>query len=377
MKNSKPDFVSQPVTFDQLKKRHHIVYTEIYPEDITKLDEKILPDIDVKNMSIGKSASVTYANRSHKEEDHPDNLGVSNLFNAIEQIWDTPERWHCVLVGDGGMGKTTSLLKLWRDLLAKNEDVPMSIYIRLNDYNREYKKNASGLDLNNFIWNKIATDFMDYHPPLNHEVIADIKNYFSERLYKNDKVYPRAIIMLDGFNEVTVDNTVLEECINDLLGLKGTQLIISSRYDMRNNYDWTQFSKFTLKPLRKEQIDNYLSFHGINLADDIFKTNSVFETPMMLTMFCGHEREIPERENDPFYSFIPKPLCKAEMFHNYMEAMISRHNRSRSITQADHVITRLFLKNLLSKIGYEMEKKGILEISLTDLRNLIKKEVQR
>ena len=80
--------------------------------------------------------------------------------------------------------------------------------------------------------------------------------------------------MLDGFNEVTVDNTVLEECINDLLGLKGTQLIISSRYDMRNNYDWTQFSKFTLKPLRKEQIDNYLSLHGINLADDIFKTNS-------------------------------------------------------------------------------------------------------
>ena len=95
---------------------------------------------------------------------------------------------------------------------------------------------------------------------------------------------------------------------------------------------------------------------------------------MMLTMFSGHEREIKERDNNPFYNFFPKPFYTAEIFHNYIEATISRHNRSKAITQADNVINRLFLKNLLSKIGYEMEKKGILEISRTDLKNLIKQE---
>jgi WD40 repeat protein len=374
LKNTKLDFVSQPVTFDQLKERYHIVYKEVYPDYITELDEKILPDIDAKDMSIGKQGLGTDTNRPHIEEDRLESQDTANLFNAIEQIWDTPARWHCVLVADGGMGKTTSLLKLWADLLANYEDAPMSIYIRLDDYNREYKKNAGGLDLNNFIWNNIATDFMNYHPPLNHEVMTNIKNYFSQRLDKNGKLYPQAIIMLDGFNEVTVDNSILEECINDLLKLKGTQLIISSRYDMRNKYSWNQFSKFTLKPLRKKQIDNYLSFHGINLTDDIFKTNSVLEKPMMLTMFSGHEREIKERNNSSFYSFFQKPLYTAEIFHNYIEATISRHNRSGAITQADNVINRLFLKNLLSKIGYEMEKKGILEISRTDLKNLIKQE---
>ena len=63
------------------------------------------------------------------------------------------------------------------------------------------------------------------------------------------------------------------------------------------------------------------------------------------------------------------------MFHNYIEATISRRNRSKSITQADHAINRLFLKNLLSKIGYEMEKKEILEISRTALKELIKQEL--
>lgn len=374
LKNTKPNFVSQPVTFDQLEKRYHIVRNKIYPERIIELDEKILPDIDVKDMPIGKSASVTDNGRSHKQEDNQDNLGTANLFNAIEQIWDTPGTWHCVLIADGGMGKTTSLLKLWCDLLANYHDSPISIYIHLDDYNREYKNNIGSLDLNNFIWNKIATDFMHHHSPLNHEAIADLKNYFSKKSFKNNKVYPNAIIMLDGFNEVTVDNSIIEQSINDLLELQGTQLIISSRSDMRNNYSWTQFSRFTLKPLRKKQIDNYLSSYGINLTDDIFKTNSVLEKPMMLTMFSGNEREIKERNDNPFYSFVQKPLYTAEVFHNYIEATISRYNRSSSITQVDNVKNRLFLKNLLSKIGYEMEKKGILEISLTDLKNVIKQE---
>lgn len=347
------------VTKIQSEQRFNTVLNEIYPNRYSKINEEIFTGIRIDTE---EDESQTIDSDSSND----------NLYKIIEQLWDIPGSCHCILVGEGGMGKTTHLLKLWEDFISDDENSPTPLYIRLDDYNRIEPDDAKGL--RNFVWNRIISDYLNCVP--NDQLINNLKNQFFKKIYFNGKNCPSIILILDGYNEVIIDNSALIKCLNEIRELWGVQIVISSRYDMRNYHNWTEFSKLTLDLLKIEQITHFISSHGMEAHEEIINNRTLLGNPMMLTLYCGVDKEIKERKTNKDYSFFPDPQYKAEIIHNFIEANLSRFNRSKAATQTDQVLNRLYLKHLLPRIGYEIAKKGLSYMERSEVKSIITDELR-
>lgn len=344
-------------------------YNEICKKSYSySISDTILANISLKK-GLENEKINTYTSISSETENNSDTPPVIRL--AIEDRWNYyPEDWHCILVGNGGMGKTTSMLNLWKDFLSNNTSSPIPLFIRLENYNQtdtpEEKKN--------FIWNAIAEEY--FREDLNAGLIGDIKAQFRQGSSENGRECPSFILLLDGFNEINEPDDNLRDSLDYLCSLRGLQVIISSRYDMRPHIrDWTtRFYKLTLEELSDEQILSFLSSHGKTIDTTLLKRDTFLRNPMMLTLYCGSESEVKRNEGNENYKFISDPLNKAEIFHNFIEATLSRQDRTA--TSSQKVLNRLYLRHLLPRIGCEMEKKSLFEILRTDLIKLIEEEIE-
>ncbi|MEQ8188517.1 MAG: hypothetical protein ABRQ39_11160 [Candidatus Eremiobacterota bacterium] len=311
------------------RKIYDLVYPEFYPG--LNISEEILPSINSGN---------------HKEV---------SLLNGIKSLWKGHESRHVLLTGEGGAGKTTSLLKLWEYLLCDDAG-PVPVFIRLESCNHGEKKD--------FIWHFICRDYLDIIP--SEENIL----YFYE-YYRKPENKPSLILLLDGFNEITSDKTDLLLCLNDLRPLKGIQIIISSRYDMRNNFNWHDFTVFSLNALKERQIEDFIISH--NMDYETIAGLSILKNPMMLSLYCNLDRAFTSASGED-YDFIESPCCKGEIIHNFITASLLRFDRD-IILPEDRLLNRLYLKYLLPRTGYEMEKSGSFELSHRDFVDIIKDEL--
>jgi predicted NACHT family NTPase len=59
-----------------------------------------------------------------------------NVLTALPKLWEK-SCTHTVILGEGGMGKTVSLIRLWNEYLEKSyEKTPVPVFIALNEYNQ-------------------------------------------------------------------------------------------------------------------------------------------------------------------------------------------------------------------------------------------------
>jgi len=187
---------------------------------------------------------------------------------------------------------------------------------------------------------------------------------------------PSFILLLDGFNEVTVDNKDLLSCLDELRKFQGVQIIISSRYDMRNNHNWSEFETLNLEPLEDGQIKFFMAKQKIRFNLKLLEDIPLLKNPMMLTLYCGMEREMSISTGKEDYDFIAESRYKAEILHNFIVSSIARLDQ-QSRAPGDKVLHRLYLKHLLPRTGYEMEKNGFFQINYNGLRDIIREELTR
>jgi WD40 repeat protein len=360
--------IKEPVhlTHSDSKRRYDIVRKEIYPH--LNIAEEILAGVEIKKKSDEKIIDVMVSVSSDKE-----NIERFSLLQAVEKIWSNPDRWNYVLLGEGGMGKTTSLLMLWNELVNRKENSPVPLFLRLEIYN-----NMKPERRRDFIWYMIFQEYLN-HIPTEGE-IRELENNISEKIKVDGIEYPSVILLLDGFNEVTADKRELLLCLNDVRKLKGVQIIVSSRYDMRNNLNWSDFQALNLEQLEDDQIKNFMSSKKIEFNSELIKNIPLLRNPMMLTLYCGIEREMLLCKGDVClandYSFIENLKYKAEILHNFIESSLSRLDK-QIIKEDEKVLFRLYLRYLLPRTGYEMEKTGSFEISRGDLMRIIREELSR
>ena len=61
--------------------------------------------------------------------------GEIPLHLSIEKLWNS-KHMHAVLIGEGGMGKTVSIIRLWQKyLMDKNNNSPIPVFLALDEYN--------------------------------------------------------------------------------------------------------------------------------------------------------------------------------------------------------------------------------------------------
>lgn len=284
-----------------------------------------------------------------------------SLKKSLEYLW-TRSCKHAVIVGEGGMGKTVSMLQFWEDCINNSSPLtPIPVFLPLNEYNNSPKDQ---LELDNYIINKIGQKY------LGKEHLSEAEE---ETIYKlldspfsTGKMYiPSIILLLDGFNEVTVGNKMLLVEINKLVrNFEGLQLIITSRYDMRYNFNWVDFCKLQLMDLDEIQIKQYLrekTSKEVGELDD--RKLKLLGNPMMLTIYAA-SCELVERSrpNCQFFDFKENPETPGEMLWNFTESLLVKEYQRHENEPKKFTYSRIIVKYLLPYIGYCMEKMGRFDL---------------
>ncbi len=326
-----------------------------------------------------KKESETDDNKE-KEPDKVDETGVNltNVLDALPKLWEEA-CCHTVLKGEGGMGKTVSLVRLWQEYTSPGDYVagtPVPVFIQLNEINH-WQKEVNG---SRFIADQINRYYLN-NPVSEKELLLLIKNPISDE----GSVVPAVIMLLDGFNEITVEEKrreLLLELLDIMENCAGVQIVVTSRYDMRATMNWGHFYLLELVGLGKEQIDQYLGKWGLSPLsksgeEGEHRLHRLLQNPMMLTIYAASCEVVNEYGVSSLYDFKQRAETPGELLWNFMEAQVVKYVQHSIQEERQKYFYKFLLKMLLPALGYEMEKVGQFQFTGDELDVIVEHYLKR
>lgn len=217
-----------------------------------------------------------------------------------------------IIVGNGGVGKSFSLYLLWKkSLIYKNKKI---IYIPLNEYNKWKQKE--------FLPVKICKVYFE-----NNREKYD--KFFNNEITDSNK---EIVIVLDGFNEIIRNEKeiILNE-IKEFAQNRNVKVIITSRYDIRNYYGFTNFNILQVDELKDHQIDMYFKEKEMDIKKISPNLRKVFRIPMMLLLYSETVEIVERDKNIKWLDFIIRSdemkeieYSFGEIIWNYLEANVAK-----------------------------------------------------
>jgi len=251
-----------------------------------------------------------------------------------------------ILVGEGGCGKTTALLKAWKDLTAPenfSQYKMIPVYIPLNETNSSKEE-------------KFIDHYIQEH--YSFQINETIK-------YLNDY---QILLLLDGFNEITTQvNGIISECKK--LGLtRKIKVVLTSRYDFSSTYMLEGFMPYYIQHLKPDIIREYLQKNNILESKVPY---DLLATPMMLTLFTNTnlmKQRISERirGNLPFH----KNKTKGELIYNFMLCQVGKAFDINCLENAYIAYIALFIVS--PYIAYVIEGQGKFSFIQNEMLGLIR-----
>lgn len=274
------------------------------------------------------------------------------LQQAVQSIWGR-EKPHALVLGEGGMGKTVSLVRLWEDLVGQSaigsRQSAVPVFVALNEYNAIPES-----EKHDFVLRSIARNC-----GLAEALTDDWKNAIWDLLKTPlPDGSPSILLLLDGFNEVTVKKDQLLIDLNRLSEqAKGMQMVITSRYVEIQNFTWAQHSEvIELLPLPQNKIAEYLQQVNLPLPEDE-ALQKLFGNPMMLTLYAGASSIAIEYKNDKRFRFLPTGSY-GELLWNFNEAQLARHLEDLEHDPDEQAWHCFLLRCLVPYLAWRMEKAG-------------------
>ena len=263
---------------------------------------------------------------------------ISNENNVIAQSKSVLDIFNnnngnLLFVGEGGIGKTTSLLMIWKDMLNENE---LSLYIPLN---------VCEVGKDNFI-------------------NAYAKKIYNFDLDKTD--YP-VIILLDGFNEIIGSKKKILDEIKNLSLRQNTRIVITSRHGFINFHDpIVSIKTYEIQPLDESIIYKFLSDKNLPIIDGWEK---LLSSPMMLMLYADICVIRKNAEVDRSFTFKPSK-SKVELIYNYLICQLAKLLPMEQVANLYSAYIALF--GVLPYVAWHMEKDRVLSIKAADFNSYIK-----
>ncbi|MDD3401693.1 MAG: metallophosphoesterase, partial [Eubacteriales bacterium] len=270
------------------------------------------------------------------------------LFAYIQDIWSVGSHNHLLITGEGGIGKTVTLLETCGELLKK--DIP-TLYLQLH--------NLKNTDIEAYIEKRIF--------PGN----TILMNEFMRLINQESTDHPNVVLLLDGFNEVAEKNVAA--VLNDIKvwwkEYPGLQLILTSRYDMRAYFPiFTNAEHLKVAPLNSEQITNYLALREIPIPNDSIL--QLLNYPLMLNLYVCAEGYLSQNEMNAVLRWKQTESSAGVIIWNFLQSQIqkSAFDEDRAQNILDYIIA---VEYLLPYIGWRMEKSEKYAVDRRTLQNWV------
>ena len=322
-----------------------------------------------------------------EEQDKKERLGLIKQLIAHVRSINLPEAQplpqqlivstdNILLLGDSGIGKTFSLLWIWKTYLEKQDWDCIPIFIPLDRYNRVPRAVKE-----QFITHYIATEYLGYRN-LDDQIANTLWKWLNGDTDKSqqneaEKRLP-VLLLLDGLDEITTDiNPLLIDLDEHWVKLTNTKekegheddkIIVSSRF--KSNHRFAEgFESLYIQKLTPKRIQESLKspshFEVIN--DDL---KALLSTPMMLTLYLSIVEE--EQGSTVHLNNITDliSIYLSKQFDNF------EGQQEKEGTQLE-VMCRFLLHYMLPFIAYQMEVGKVQEITEVELEKLVNAAFKR
>ena len=205
---------------------------------------------------------------------------IKTVSEIVKESWERDNKNHLMIEGEGGIGKTVTLLSLPDKFVPHT--VP-AIYIQLHKL-----KNVSSTET--------IEDYIKSEILRSDQALLDQLNLIANEPWKNG---PKLLLLLDGFNEIAYGNR--EAIGNDIARWSdkpGVQVITSSRYDIHTYVALgSGYCKIELQPLSKDTVTQYLdstlTTKPLNQA-----VWNLITFPLMLALYVKTEAFIQQKNTE-------------------------------------------------------------------------------
>lgn len=241
------------------------------------------------------------------------------------------------LLGNGGAGKTTALLRAAFLQPAKYSGIEAAFtYLSLYGWSEEKTDYIKDRILESLKF-KPDTESMEM---ARHELARLLSSPMHTRLGGR----PKLIILLDGLNEVQGDTKELLKEIKELSAMDGVRIFLTSRSDIEEIH----FPRIYLKPLEEEWVKKILGKNGILAPEDTEMTRLLM-SPMMLSIYM---RTALEQEKQLFIA------TQDQLLDSYLKAMLYKEVRDLPENTGERWQIEAALFYVLPELARLMNRKG-------------------
>lgn len=253
---------------------------------------------------------------------------------------------HVLITGEGGIGKTVSLLKTCEYLLKQDIN---AIYVPLS-------KIGGDMTLDQYLRHVVCGRDNKIYSILEHLMSIPAHGH------------PNVVLLLDGINEIPVNE--LDAFIESLetsyiRSLPGVQILMSSRWvdrqSMRRLLD--DVDVLEMQPLDLDVIDAYLISMGLPSVTDP-RVLSILRTPLMLTLYADMEQYIDKYRSIEGIKLVESPDTAGKILSNFFQTQLYRAAAEASFDRTSHLV---LLEYLLPSVAHHMVCNNRMYITEDDL----------
>lgn len=292
------------------------------------------------------------------KDDNKKDVSLVKFFSEVDGQADHDK--HILITGEGGAGKTVSLLKTCEYLLGKRIN---AIYVPLS-------KIDADLTLDQYLERIVCGG--------NQRLWRDLRDLMSVPY----TMVPNVVLLLDGINEVSlsyielfVKRIIKKTYIDAYCGVK---LVMTSRWFDNSLMHSLKENVILLEMqnLDRESIEAYLKSMNLPAVANE-KVLSVIRTPLMLTLFADVESHKSKYQNVEGIFLEENPDTAGKILNNFFQAQLFRAAEEEGFDRAGQLV---LLEYLLPSLAYKMFEGQSVYLSKNDIRdsvNEVKKECIR
>lgn len=249
---------------------------------------------------------------------------------------------HVQITAGGGMGKTTSLMLLWKNgITTYNPGAVVPIYIPLYNYRTASIPYIRGCLLERLRFDEKTTTVEDALRAL--DILLDTAA----------KDRPSVLLLLDGLNEVSGDNKLLLVEINELMKKPGVQIILASRVEDEH----LKLNTLEIMELTEDEIKNCLK--GSNVLYPVDRAlQHIIANHMMLSIY--RDTCVREQRAVDVHSALG-------LLEEYINSLLSTYREHSLGNRAEQLKAEYAIGFLLPSIVYRMKTSGSYALSANEV----------